>query len=373
MIRRVIMEKRTMIRLAVSAALVFSFVSASIPGHACTGIRLETKDGNFIFARTMEFGSDLIPFDLIVVPRNHAYQGKTPSGKPGLAWKTKYAHVGFDPFGMSIVLDGLNEKGLACGSFYFLGYAKFQNAAEADLPRTVSSYQLISWILSTCARVSEVREQMPKIHVCNVKIPNFGPVPIHYMVADETGDAIIIEYVDGRLNIHDNAVNAITNSPDYPWHLTNLRNYISLKAINNPAVRIDGTEFAQLGQGSGAFGLPGDFTPASRFVRAVFFARTAYEGKDVDEGIGIAFHILNQFDIPKGSIRDVQGNKTVSDTTQWTSASDLTNRRYFYHTYHDRSIRMVDFKDVDEKAGKIKIIKDVQKPGKIQNVSGQLK
>ena len=369
------MKKSRCVSFIMSVVIIFSFLLVPLESPACTGIQIETKDGNYIFARTLEFGAAFMPFDMIFVPRNHEYTGQTPESKLGMTWKTKYAHVGFNPVGESTVGDGLNEKGLACGSFYIPGYITYQNAKEDDYSRTISCVELTSWILSTCSTVAEVREQLPTIIVCGVEIPSLGSIPpLHFFVADATGDAIIIEYVaGGKLNIHDNEVNVITNSPNYPWHTTNQKNYIGLKALNNPPLTINGNKFAQLGQGSGAIGLPGDFTPPSRFVRAAFFARTAYQGKDVDEGIGIAFHILNQFDIPKGSIQGVESGKTVADTTQWTSAADLTNRRYFFHTYHDRTVRVLDFKDLDLDAPGIKINKDIQKPGQIINFADQLK
>ncbi len=368
------MENQSCVSFIISIVLILSFVSVSVDSHACTGIFVKTEDGNYIQARTMEFGYDQAKFDLLSVPRNYSYTGQTPSGKPGLKWKTKYAYVGFNPYGADLVADGLNEKGVACGIFYFPGYAKYQDLPENDYSRAVSCYGLASWILSNCANVSEVREQLPKIIVCGVEIPQMGGIPpFHYLVSDAAGDSIIIEYVNGELNIHDNEVGALTNSPVYDWHITNLRNYIGLKTLNDPSIKIDGKEFAGFGQGTGGIGLPGDFTPPSRFVRAVFLNNTVYKGKNVDEGIAIAFHILNQFDIPVGSVRADENDKIVSDSTLWTSASDLTNRRYFYHTYNDRSVRVLAFEDLDLNAPGIKMIKDVQKPGKIENVADQLK
>ena len=58
-----------------------------------------------------------------------------------------------------------------------------------------------------------------------------------------------------------------------------------------------------------------------------------------------AFHILNQFDIPKGAAReekaDEQGN-IVADYTQWTSAIDLSAKRFYFRTYESSQIRMVE-------------------------------
>jgi choloylglycine hydrolase len=58
-----------------------------------------------------------------------------------------------------------------------------------------------------------------------------------------------------------------------------------------------------------------------------------------------AFHILNQFDIPKGAARehekDAHGN-LLADYTLWTAASDLKAKRYYFRTYENSQIRSVD-------------------------------
>ena len=81
-------------------------------------------------------------------------------------------------------------------------------------------------------------------------MPELGPImDLHYFVTDETGDAVVIEYVGGKLNIYDNEVNAITNCPVYHWHISNQRNYIGLKAYNNPPATLGKRTFSQFGSG----------------------------------------------------------------------------------------------------------------------------
>ena len=48
--------------------------------------------------------------------------------------------------------------------------------------------------------------------------------------------------------------------------------------------------------------------------------------------------------------KDKQGN-IVSDYTQWTSANDLANRRFYFRTYENSDIRVVDLtkQDLDAK------------------------
>src|SRR5262249_17703247 len=146
------------------------------------------------------------------------------------------------------------------------------------------------------------------------------------------------------------------NAPTFDWHITNLRNYVNLSVTDVPAVAIDGREFAALGMGSGMHGLPGDFTPPSRFVRAAGFAQAARPAEAARGGGLQALRLLNQFDIPRGSVRTVEGGKVVEDSTQWTAASDLKTCRYYIHTYQNRRIRMVDLRRLDLGAKDVKTI-----------------
>ena len=101
-------------------------------------------------------------------------------------------------------------------------------------------------------------------------------------------------------------------------------------------------------EGAGMHGLPGDFTPPSRFIRAVAFSQSEVQAATADEAVLKAFHILNQFDIPLGSVRDKTDGGV--ELTQWTAVSDLKNLRWYFKTYDDQSIRMVDLKQAVEAA-----------------------
>ena len=135
----------------------------------------------------------------------------------------------------------------------------------------------------------------------NVVLKEFGFVPpVHYIVHDAGGGCAVLEYVETQLKVHKNHLGVLTNSPTFDWHVTNLRNYINLGVTGLPPLKLEGKAFAPFGQGSGMLGLPGDFTPPSRFIRAVAFTQSALPVDKAEDGVKQAFHILNQFDIPKG-------------------------------------------------------------------------
>jgi choloylglycine hydrolase len=127
--------------------------------------------------------------------------------------------------------------------------------------------------------------------------------------------------------------------------MTNLRNYVNFSLANVAPVNLGSVKLQPFGQGSGMLGLPGDFTPPSRFVRAVAFTQSVMPSKSGSEEVLQAFHVLNNFDIPRGSAReakkDAHGN-IVADYTEWTSASDLSARRFYFRTYENSQIRMIE-------------------------------
>jgi choloylglycine hydrolase len=109
--------------------------------------------------------------------------------------------------------------------------------------------------------------------------------------------------------------------------------------------KLGSTTLAAFVSGSGMLGLPGDFTPPSRFVRAVMFSQAATPNKTAEDAVLSAFHILNQFDIPKGSVMNAAVGEPTPETTEWTSVNDLKNLRWYFRTHDDQSIRMVDLKE----------------------------
>lgn len=324
--------------------------------RACTGITIKPKDGSTIFARTLEFAADL-QSNIIIVPRGKAYVGTAPGEKPGLRWKTRYATVGANAFDMPVVVDGLNEKGLHVGLFYFPGFARYQDVKADDVGMALAPWELGSYLLGTCSSAQEAVAAAKGVKVGAVVQKEMGIVPpAHYIVTDAAGESRVLEYVNGELNVHANPFGVMTNSPTFDWHMTNLSNYVTLSRKNTEKVDLAGKEIRGLGQGSGMLGLPGDFTPPSRFVRAVAFSKTALPVEHAKEGVLQAFHILNQFDIPKGAAQGLEHGQEVYDYTLWTSASDLKNLRFYFRTYDNSRIRAVDMKTLDLDAKEIRTI-----------------
>ncbi len=334
---------RKLLGYAIGVALFLSGAAQSL--QACTGITLVAADGTVVHARTLEFATDLNS-DVIVVPRGYARTGTTPDGKPGLKWKSKYASVGANGVGLPFLFDGLNEKGVTVGTFYFPTSAQYMAYTPSDAGKTIAAWEMGSFLLENFASIDEVKANIGNIVVPMVVFPAWGFSPeVHYIVTDASGKSIVIEYVGGKLTVHDDPLGVITNSPTFDWQMTNLRNYINFSMSNAPPVKLGPVTLQPFGQGSGMLGMPGDFTPPSRFVRAAAFSQSIFPSKTGDDAILEAFHILNNFDIPKGSARDREKDEhgnIMADYTEWTSAIDLKAKRFYFRTYDNSQIRMVD-------------------------------
>ena len=193
-------------------AAFFMIACASHESRACTGIALKAKDGAWVYGRTMEWGTFDLKSRLVIVPRGYNFTGHTPDGKPGITWQGTHGVVGLDAVEKDMIVDGMNEKGLTVGLFYHPGYAVYQKYDPARTAESMSPTDVGQYLLSLCATVDEVRTAMTKVCVVPVIEPAlvFSP-PVHYLVTEPSGKAIVIEFLYGELKIFDAPLGVITN------------------------------------------------------------------------------------------------------------------------------------------------------------------
>jgi choloylglycine hydrolase len=344
------MKRERFGKLSRTVAIAAAFATVAITpmqSDACTGITLRAEDGSYIQARTEEWGAFDLNSSVMITPRGMSFESKTPDGKKGLSWEGKYGVVGINGLHKPVYIDGVNEKGLSLSVLYLPGYTEYPAYDPKQREISLDAGDLPMWILTNCATIEEIREELPKIRIAPVLYEELGnvPPPVHHLISDASGNTVVIEYLEGELKIFDNPVGVLTNSPEFPWHLKNLSNYMGLRPQHREPIKVGDLEVKPMGVGTGLVGLPGDFSPASRFVRAVALRNTVRPLKTADDAVFESFRILNSFDIPIGAVdapgTDIQGN------TQWTTAMDLTSMRYYYRTQYNSRLRVINIKDVD--------------------------
>lgn len=340
-------------------ALIAGTVAFALAGfapsatEACTSLALVAQDGTLVYGRTMEWGSFDLQSRVVITPRGTPFLGALPEGKAGLRWTGKYGFVGLDAVGQDFTTDGMNEKGLVVGVLYFPGFAHFQDYDAQKAGTSISNMQLAGWILSQFATVEEVRAALPRVNVVAILLAalNNMVAPVHFTVMDASGKAIVVEYTKDGMRIFDNPLHVMTNSPAFDWHMTNMRNYIGLSAFGQPGQTIAGVKFAPIGSGSGLVGLPGDFTPPSRFVRAVAFTQTARQTADGPETVYEVLRLLDNFNLPLPAAGspdiDPMQQKDMRSSTIWSTIYDTRNLVFQYHTQNNRMVRKLDLKRID--------------------------
>ena len=341
-------------KLSLLSVLTVLLMQVVEPVDACTGLRLTAKDGQSVHGRTLEFGIQ-VDTAVVVIPRGYAFTGRTPAGE-GLKYQSKYGVIGTICFDALAIMDGMNEKGLSIGTFYFPTFAGYTPTTKENQSKSLSPIEFPNWVLSQFATLDEVIAGLKNVAIAPTVEKGWGPTtpPFHFIVYDKSGKSIAIEPINGQLVVRENPVGTYSNSPTIDWHLTNLRNFINLTPYNVKPLKVEGMELSPFGQGSGMVGLPGDFTPPSRFVRASIYSITAVPSATSNEAVFQLFHILNQFDIPVGVARSVENGVTYSDFTQATIVRDPANLKYYYRTYNDQTIRLVNLNDFDLNAKDIK-------------------
>lgn len=307
----------------------------------CTTIGFSYKEG-MVFGRTLEIGV-ILDNKILYVPKDSIDFIDTIETK----FSSKYATIGSGFFDISSFGDGINEVGLMGSSNFFPKYASFsKEPIVGKLNMTTSN--AFDYLLTRCKDVNEVKEKAKNIILLEKGNGQDISTSNHFFFMDAKGDKVVLEPKDGVLAVYDNPYGVLTNSPDFHWHVTNLKNYINLKSHNIEEANINGEEVLKLGEGTGMLGIPGDFTPPSRFVRAAYFVSNTDKELERNSAILQGFRILSQFDIPKGAVIDPK--EKHEDEALYTSIMDTKKGSYFIKCHENINIQGFNLEDfTDEK------------------------
>ena len=318
-------------------------ISFTYSSFACTAINLTAKDGTVIAGRTMEWPLEM-KWELLAMPKGTPIEISAPVdlNLPATKISSKYAFVGIAPGileGAPAFLEGQNEVGLGMSGNFLPEFTEYQSITAED-KQYVSIVNFGRLALGMYGTVKELRAEIPKYKVWYDPKEVIGsPTPpfLHFVFTDRSGESIIIEFVKGEMVIHDNVANVLTNAPTYDWHLLNVRNHLSLSAESTASVEIDGAKVTEIGQGGGLLGLPADYTPPARFVRATYLSNFATQPAGSSEATQLMGHLLNNVDIPLGVAKTKEEGQMAVDYTQWVAIKDLTHNQLSIANYANRT------------------------------------
>ncbi len=298
----------------------------------CTVMTLKTADGSCLLGRTMDFSMELNP-SVYIVPRN--YQWINARNTAIVSNPYSFLGIGQETGGLAFA-DGVNERGFAAAALYFPGYASYQEEGTEKGRLPLAAWELTGFLLGRCETVGQAAALMDGIALMAVPDEVTGTAaPLHWLIADQSGRSMVIEPMEDGVHIMENPVGVLTNSPDFSWHMTNLRNYAGVSPAQPSGVRWGEADLTPFGQGGGSFPLPGGFTPPARFVRTVFERTHLPVPAGQAEGVMACFHVLEGVSIPRGSVKTDQGGE---DYTQYTAVLDTSLGEYFFRSYDSSRI-----------------------------------
>lgn len=305
----------------------------------CTAIAAKTAEGDFLLGRTMDFSYPLDP-ELFVAAPGYAWPSLT--GTQMLQSRFRFMGIGQD-ISPVVFSDGVNERGFAAAMLYFPGYAAYDAPSQEEGILQVAAAELVGYLLGQCATVAQAVSLLRSIRIVGAEDPVTRSVaPLHWLLADAGGHCMAAEKMTDGLHIIPNPLGVLSNSPNFPWHMTNLRNYLQVAPAQSSEANWGPVHLEPFGQGGGTFGLPGDFTPPSRFVRAAYLKTHTEFPPGRDGAVRACFHVMESLSIPKGA---VVTSRDTSDYTQYTAFYSLQAQECYFRTYDNSQITMAAMAD----------------------------
>ena len=296
----------------------------------CTAVAY--RPHNFYFGRTLDY-EFLYPCDVTFAPRGFPFWGLPQKhyGMLGMASVTD---------GYPLFFDGVNEKGLCMAGLNFVGNAVYRKAGDGS---GVASFNFIPYILGRCESVKEAKRLLKDINITDeVFKEGLSASQLHWMVADKEETAVI-ESVPSGLKVYTNPADVLTNNPPFEYQLQTLKGFSHLSPKQAECQQTD-RGFSMYTRGTGALGIPGDFTSESRFVRAAFLTKHAHSCEGEEAGINQLFHILSGVSVPEGCCITEDGKH---NKTQYTSCIDASRGVYCWKGYGSFGVSAVDMRKED--------------------------
>ena len=303
----------------------------------CTSLTLPTPDGTNLFGRTLDLDTHFGEAPTLT-PRRYPF-----SFADCYPLTRHYALLG-----MATVMDGttargyplyaeaMNEKGLCMAGLRFAESAVYAPCPQAGF-LNLAPWELIPYLLGTCATVAEARAVLSDICVVDKPFSDtVGTAHLHWHIADAdpTHGGLVVEVTSAGMAVYpDEGAGVLTNEPPYPHQVA------ALRACT--AHRGDTPD------------LPGDYSSPSRFTRAALLRKWVMEGSlspqtagDDIAKVGAAsphtqfFRILAAVSPMAGAVMTPEGK---CHRTLYTCCMDTAAGVYRYHTEVDPTIRRISF------------------------------
>ena len=276
----------------------------------------------------MDFSYEIDP-QLYVVPANYVWTSAIDGSQ--IYDRYKFIGIGQEAEGLLGFFDGVNEKGFAAAALYFAGYAKYETHVKQGNKIPVSSFEFLHYILGRCSGIADLKTLANQVSIIGMEDPvTQTTAPLHWIAVDRTGACVVMEPTKDGLVIMDNPIGVMANSPDFSWHMTNLRNYMEADPVQMEEAGWSGVKLTPFGQAGGTKVLPGGFASPDRFVRTAYLKSFLPMPQNRKEGVVSCFHLMENVTIPKGAVLTSRG---FYDYTKYTAFLNTATCEYYFKSY----------------------------------------
>ncbi|MHB8069545.1 MAG: linear amide C-N hydrolase, partial [Desulfobaccales bacterium] len=290
-----------------AAAIILAAFLPLVNVEACTKMFWNTNGRAMLVGRNLDLGQNEQPI-FYVFPKGLTRTGGAFEG--ALQWTSDYGSLMVTGLNSrNVSAEGINTAGLAFHSLY-LHASQYE---PRDSRKGVGHLTYGIYLLGKAATVMQALELFYQTQV--VPDPNYADLPQHFALEDASGDAAVIEFVGGKMNIyHGSDFTVLTNDPPLP-QMPNLMQYTWW---------------------GGTVPLPGDNASSARFVRAsAFVGSLNVPSRPLGTPLPIIlFSAIRAMSEPWNSYQLYENPPVFMACwpTLWTMVTDLTNKAvYFSH------------------------------------------
>jgi choloylglycine hydrolase len=292
---------------------------------ACTRVTYLGPEGRVLTGRSMDWKLPMIS-NLWVFPRGMEREGA--AGPRSVRWTSKYGSMIVSGYDISTV-DGMNERGLVANLLWLVD-SKYPED-DGKTPR-LSLSMWAQYFLDNFASVAEAVAHVRRnpINLATGDVPDQPGrlTTVHLSLSDASGDSAILEWIDGKLQIHHSRdYRVMTNEPRFEDQLA-IRAY--WKGVN-------GREF-----------LPGTNRASDRFVRASYYIDSVRQSDDPRTAAAAVFSVVRNVSVPYGISTEDAPNLS---TTRWRVVADHKDRRFYVESAVSPNVFWVDLDKLDFRKG----------------------
>uniref|UniRef100_A0A7S2IM13 Choloylglycine hydrolase/NAAA C-terminal domain-containing protein n=1 Tax=Zooxanthella nutricula TaxID=1333877 RepID=A0A7S2IM13_9DINO len=312
---------------------------------------------SYMVGRTMELSNILgrTTYQIEVVPKSlsggqHAYVGLMNFLTFDTRWEKQAK--------LKIPFEGMNEHGLTISTL------EFQEAVYEKPALKVKSVHNLLVLHELLARCDNVQSALD--HLASVRVVGDGILPgVHWAITDPSGRSVVVEYLRGQRVVLENAPRVMTNDPNLEWQWRNLDTYANLSPRfphENDFLQVDtdagnagggvGMVPRAVGHGWNLFGLPGDFSAPSRFVRMFYlkgYAMKREPPQNSSDAHVLGAALLNNVFIPRGSVAGDSRSwmDTYPENTPYAVLKNPQERKLLVRAYANAQWREIDLSRLD--------------------------